>query len=447
MARPTMSFTGHTDEDSEETHLKPRFLLSNDNSNSGSGRSHARPRFLLPNYNSDASTRDTLSIKLRSTNAASTGSTPLSTYTPDEAVTKFQEHLTSLEHRSAPVTLYNGETVADTVAHTCVDAVAHKHGNTITYVCDGKREKIARPIDEIVHIMDPRSGPVAVTAMQRLHLAEDDALNNRLFSDRFNALFPQNTVHVYSANMCFTDKSGPDDFPVSHIVMDDVVGMSMYDWLRRADAGRLSNPAVIASVVAQAAYVLLVLNESGWIHNDALTRNFIVTESAFPEAVLHGARGGLELHIPDGMPRAVLIDYSYSIDCRLGQLAPVESHRLVRSVQSAHPDLFKRAFGLTDVDVKMLDTELIKLPEFLGTFPMTRETAALLATVVGRTPEPLALLFARATMRGGRRLSRRRVGARRTTQRRMTRLRATRLRTTRLRTQNRNRSRRRNHVK
>lgn len=214
---------------------------------------------------------------------------------------------------------------------------------------DGRIERVSSTIDRTMSYMCCASNEA--THIASIHRYALDPVNYKTFSDYFCSLLPKHFVRVNEAHLCFFEHDSPDILPHSHVLMEKINGMSLIDYIKSSDI-----PIEIRmACVAQAAYILIVVANHGFIHNDPRVYNFIVSpcdeafeiNGAFLPISTHGGDGAgaypgivqqsFNLAFPRGTPRVVLIDYGDSMKIAEGPIFPVESQKFIKDIKAYIP--------------------------------------------------------------------------------------------------------------
>lgn len=198
--------------------------------------------------------------------------------------------------------------------HSKIERVSHAIDITLSYLCNKSNEER--------HIKD-------------IYRYAMDYVNFKQFSDFFYELLPQHFVKVYTAHLCFFRDDKDNSLPHSHVIMDKIIGQSLYEYITNPRNTQKEKHACIV----QAIYILILVANHGFIHNDPATRNFIVVPNDKPfsmkGAFLHidSIDKPIEFSFSAGTPRVVLIDYGDSMRLSATQLVPIEAQYLTRQAQ------------------------------------------------------------------------------------------------------------------
>lgn len=261
---------------------------------------------------------------------------------------RFQEAIEEIQKKSRP-THVAGIPVKSCVRLSTSEAIKH-HGNTKIYeLGHDKLERISATISRTIsyacthvneksHIMD-------------IYRYAMDPINYKTFANYFNPLLPNHFVRVEDAHLCFFEDDMADSLPHSHVIMEKINGISLWDYLRRSDV----TPKNRMACIAQAVYILILVSNHGYIHNDPGIYNFLVAphheafemKGAFLPIVRESGAGAgahlditrktLHLAFSHETPRVVLIDYGDSMKLASEPIFPIEAQLVIRALKKYIP--------------------------------------------------------------------------------------------------------------
>lgn len=256
---------------------------------------------------------------------------------------RFREAIERIQKKSNPTDAAGIPVKMCALAST--SGIVKNHGNTKIYeIGDDRLERVSATIDRTMSYMCSRYNEIShINGIRRYAL---DPINYKTFADHFYPLLPKHFVRVDEAHLCFFEDDSADSLPHSHVLMEKINGMLFWDYVQRKDISIKERMACIA----QAAYILVLVANHGFIHNDPGLYNFIVApcDEAFemkgaflPRSTDSGEGAGahpgiaqqsINLAFSRGTPRVVLIDYGDSMKLADHPIFPIESQTFIRTV-------------------------------------------------------------------------------------------------------------------